>query len=140
MERNRPIPDFEYEVALIQFIRKKGEIRPFLKATGNDMERFTHTIDRLLGKGYVLKDGHKLILSERGQSYFLELNRMLGRKGMYTQFLPDYSVRKEQMNKTDIYVPKYMFKRGGGHFSNSYVLGRSGESSGDNESTFKHDK
>ena len=44
------------------------------------------------------------------------------------------------MSIADTYIPKYMFKRGGGHFSNSYVLGRSDESSGDEESTFKHDK
>ena len=140
MERNRPIPDIEYEVALMQFIHARGEIRPFLKATGKDMVRFTRTIDHLVAEGIVFAEGRKLSLTGKGVSRLVSLNKELGRKGIYTQVLPDYLARKAQMSIDDVYIPKYMFKRGGGHFSNSYVLGRSGESSGDEESTFKHDK
>lgn len=140
MERNRPIPDIEYEVALMQFIHTRGEIRPFLKATGKDMVRFTRTIDHLVAEGFVFAEGRKLSLTGKGVSRLVSLNKELGRKGIYTQVLPDYLARKAQMSIDDVYIPKYMFKRGGGHFSNSYVLGRSGESSGDKESTFKHDK
>ncbi len=140
MERNRPIPDTEYEIALLQYILVKGEIRPFLKATGNDVARLSRTIDEFLAKGYLERDGNSLSLSNRGMAYHKALNKKLGRRGMYAFILPEYSAKIPQMEKTEIYIPKYMFKRGGGHFSNSYVLGRSGESSGDKESTFKHDK
>lgn len=140
MERIRPIPDIEYEVALLKYIQVKGEIRPFLKATGIDLKRLSQTVDRLLDEGYLKKEGKKLSLTERGKTRHSALNMQLSRKGIYAHLLPDYSVRREAMDPKDLYIPKYMFKKGGGHFSNSYVLGRSDESSGDNELPYKHDK
>ena len=140
MAERRPIPDIEYELALLQYIRTKGDVRPFLKASGNDIKRLFKVVEKLLSCGYVCKEGKELLLSEEGCSYLAALNKQLYRKGLYGSFLPDYSARRVQMSIADTYIPKYMFKRGGGHFSSSYVLGRSGESSGDEESTFKHDK
>ena len=140
MAERRLIPDIEYEVALLQYIRTKGDVRPFLKASGNDTKKLFIVVEKLLSCGYVCKDDKRLMLSEKGCGYLAALNKQLGRKGLYGCFLPDYSSRRVQMSIADTYIPKYMFKRGGGHFSNSYVLGRSDESSGDEESTFKHDK
>ena len=140
MAEIRPIPDIEYELALLQYIRNKSDVRPFLKASGNDTKRLFAVVEKLLSCGYVCKEGKRLLLSKDGCGYLAALNKQLGRKGMYGNFVPDYSARRVQMGIADTYIPKYMFKRGGGHFSNSYVLGRSGESSGDEESTFKHDK
>ena len=132
----RPIPDIEYELALMQYISVRGDVRSFLKASGNDVVRLCSTVDLLIEDGFVCKEGKKLKLTESGKNHLMSLNKKLGRKGLYSDVLPDYSVRKKQMKVTDTYVPKYMYKRGGGHFSYSYVLGRSGESSGDKESTF----
>ena len=136
----RPIPEIEYELALLQYIRTRGDVRAFLKATGKDMMRLTRTIDALLAKGYILKERSKLTLTESGYSYLDKLNKELGRKGMYSYLLPDYSVRRVPMSAEATYIPQYMIQRGGGPFSNSLVRGRSGESSGDNAVLFKHNK
>ena len=135
MAENRPIPDIEYAVALMQYINARADVRSFLKASGNDMARLCKTVDQLIEQGRIKKDGKKLLLTDNGINHLAELNKQLGRKGLYSSFIPDYSERRVQMKQTDVYIPQYMYKRGGGHFSYSCVPGRSGESSGDKEST-----
>lgn len=136
----RPIPDIEYKLALLQYIHSRGDVRSFLKASGNDIARLCTTVDLLVAGGYVVKEGKQLLLSDKGRVYLDDLNKQLQRKGLYASLLPDYSVRREKLKITDTYIPQYMYKRGGGHFSNSYVLGRSGDSQGDKESAFKHNE
>lgn len=136
----RPIPDIEYELALLLYIHNKGEVRPFLRATGNDMKRLCSTVDRLIDTGIVERQGLKLLLTDMASEYINVLNKHLGRKGLYSYLIPDYTVRRVQMKATDTYIPKYMIQRGGSLFSNSLVRGRSDESSGDNETPFKHNK
>lgn len=140
MAEKRPIPDIDYEIALLQYIRSKGDVRPFMKASGNDTQRLYAVVEKLLSGNYVQKKGKKLEITGEGEAHLAVLNKQLGRKGLYSRFIPDYSVRREQMKITDTYIPQYMYKRGGGHFSISYVLGRSGDSQGDKESTFKHNE
>lgn len=115
----RPIPDIEYELALMQYISVRGDVRSFLKASGNDVPRLCSTVDQLIEHGFVCKEGKKLYLTEKGKKQLMSLNKELDRRGLYSEILPDYSVRRKQMKVTDTYVPKYMYKRGGGHFSNS---------------------
>lgn len=140
METNRPIPDIEYVLALLQFIRNRGEVRSLLKATGNDIDRLCHTIDKLKARGYVVSEERQLIITDSGREYLQHLNNKLGRKGLYSYFIPDYSVRKVRFDITTTYIPQYMIKRGGNNISNSLVLGRPGELSGDNEPQFKRNK
>ena len=136
----RPIPDTEYILALMQFINLKVDVRLFLKASGKDVARMCATIERLIEDGLIRKEKQKLYITEQGKTHLATLNKRLGRKGLYAQLIPDYSVRRVQMSIADTYIPQYLYKRGGGHFSNSYVLGRSGDSSGDSEPTFEHNK
>lgn len=140
METLRPIPEKEYELALLQYVRTRSEVRPFLKATGNDMTRLRLVIDRLLADDIIVKDGKSLFLSKKGEVYLSVLNKDLGRKGLYSYFIPDYKARRVQMSAMDTYIPQYMIQRGGNIFSNSLVRGRSDESSGDNETPFEHNK
>lgn len=130
----RPIPDIEYELALLKYIYSRGDVRSFLKASSNDVARLCTIVDHLLDEGYLVKEGQRLQLTDKGKVHVADLNKKLDRKGLYGWLLPDYSVRREQKELTDIYLPQYLYKKGGGHFSNSCVLGRSGESSGDRES------
>lgn len=136
----RPIPDTEYVLALMQYISMRGDVRLFLNASGKDVARMCATIDNLIESGFVVRENKRLLVTEKGNKYIAALNKQFGRKGLYAKLIPDYSVRREQMNIADTYIPQYLYKRGGGHFSNSYVLGRSGDSSGDNVFTIEHNK
>ena len=121
MENNPHIPDIEYTAALLQYVRMNAEIRPFLKAADNDLLRLNQTIDALIMGGYIIKYDNTLELTKKGENFLLLLNKRLGRKGLYAYFLPDYSVKKKQLKKNDIYIPQYMYTGGDGHFSNSYI-------------------
>ena len=140
MQPNRPIPDIEYRLAVLQYVQSKADIRPFLKATGKDMLKLNTIINELLSEDILVRYENELNLTKAGMIHLKTLNNMLGRRGLYRVLLPDYTVRKEPIKKTDLYIPQYMYSGGGGHFSCSYILGRSDESSGDEESIFKRDK
>ena len=112
----RPIPDIEYELALMQFIKTRGDVRSLLKATDDDVTKMCNTVDHLIEQGFVVKQGNTLEMTDDGISHIRTLNKRLGRKGFYRCFLPDYSKRRVQMSIADPYIPQYMFKRGGRPF------------------------
>ena len=121
MENNRHIPDIEYTAALLLYVRTNADIRHFLKASNNDLLRLNKTMDALIMDGYIVKHENTLVLTKKGEVFLWLLNKKLGRKGLYAYFLPDYSVKKKPIKKTDIYIPQYMYSGGDGHFSNSYI-------------------
>ena len=121
MENNRHIPDIEYTAALLQYVRTNAEIRPFIKASNNDLQRLNQNIDALIMDGFIVRKENGLALTEKGNEFYWFLNKKMGRKGLYAFVLPDYSVRKKPIKKNDLYIPQYMYTGGDGHFSNSYI-------------------
>ena len=140
------ISDTEYVAALLLYIRTGAEIRPFLKATNNDLQRLNRVVGSLLKSGYIVQEGNVLRLTESGKGYLRGLNKSLRRRGLYAYLLPDYTVKRTPMMASEVYITKFLDSGGYGRFSSSYICpcavpeGRSDESSGDEESTFERDK
>lgn len=112
----RHIPDIEFEAALLLYIKKRADIRLFLTAFGNDMAHFSDVMDEIFRKGYTVRLEAGLALSEKGEAHLKNLNRRLGRRGLYAMMLPDYSERLQQMSIAEPYIPEYIWKRGDGSF------------------------
>ena len=105
MDQVRPIPDTEYEAAILVHIIKKADFSRFLHASGNDAVRLNKVIGSFLERKLINYVNDELRITEIGCEYYREYMRMLGRRGLYKFFLPDYSVRKNKWKKEDIYIP-----------------------------------
>ena len=96
--------DKEKELLLLQTIRVNGNTM-YLLRQGLSMLEIKKQIDTLVKKGIVQRRQEELLLTKEGEQYFYELNRGLGRKGLYRFLSPDYVFRNVPEPIDKVYVP-----------------------------------
>lgn len=96
--------DKEKELLLLQTIRVNGNTM-YLVRQGMTMLEIKKQIDSLVKKGIVQRQQEELLLTKEGEQYFYELNRWLGRKGLYRFLSPDYVFRNVPEPIDKVYVP-----------------------------------
>lgn len=96
--------DKEKELLLLQTIRVNGNSM-YLVRQGMSIFEIKKLIDSLVKRCIVQKREEKMSLTKEGEMYFYELNRELGRKGLYRFLSPDYVFRNVPEPIDKVYVP-----------------------------------
>lgn len=102
--------DDELLLLLIQTIRVNGNTI-YLLEHGYTLSGLTKDIDSLKDQGLVKNKEEKLVLTEKGEAFFNEKNKEMGRKGLYKYISRMFSSKDEPMPLNTVYVPP---KRGKG--------------------------
>ena len=105
--------DKEKEILLLQTIRVNGNTIYLLKQ-GMSLPEIKKQIDLLVNKSVVMRKGNLLSLTKKGEQYFYEVNRQMGRKGLYRFYSPDYVSRNIPEPIDKVYIPPLKRKKGDG--------------------------
>lgn len=99
--------DGERLLELLQIIRVNGNTE-YLLRKGYTLSDLVAAIEDLQATGMVmvLQDG--IGLTRKGESYFHDLNRRLGRRGLYKYFNMSSVYKRLQISLDTVYVPSYM--------------------------------
>lgn len=96
--------DKEKELLLMQTIRVNGNTL-YLMRQGMSLLEIKQQIDQFIKKGIVQRKQEKLLLTKDGEQYFYEMNRRMGRKGLYRFYSPDYILKNVPEPIDKVYVP-----------------------------------
>ena len=96
--------DKEITLLLLQIIRVNGNTM-YLLEQGYTLYALTQEIETLKKKGLVCSKEQELTLTKRGDEYFYELNRKLGRRGLYKYISRHLILKDEPMPLNAVYVP-----------------------------------
>lgn len=96
--------DDEMTLLLLQTIRVNGNTM-YLLSHGYTLYSLSESIDSLKEKGYVRSKDDNLSLTKDGESLFCELNRKLGRKGLYRFMSRMGTFIEDPMPVNAVYVP-----------------------------------
>ncbi len=102
--------DDELLLLLMQTIRVNGNTF-YLLEHGYTLSGLTKDIDVLKKRGLVRNIEEKLVLTAKGETFFNEKNKEMGRKGLYNYISCMFSLKDEPMPLNTVYVPP---KRGKG--------------------------
>ena len=102
--------DNELLLLLIQTIRVNGNTI-YLLEHGYTQSGLTKDIDSLKEQGLVNTKEEKLVLTEKGEAFFNEKSKEMGRKGLYKYMSRMLSLKDDPMPQNAVYVP---LKRGRG--------------------------
>lgn len=89
---------------LLQIIRVNGNTE-FLLRSGYTLSSLSEEISRLKSENLINVTSEGLSITKTGEIYFNELNRRLGRRGLY-RYYNTYSIYKDEPFPIDfVYVP-----------------------------------
>lgn len=94
----------EFVILLLQIIKFNGNTN-YLVLQGYSYLEIINSLEKLTIKGYVTQNENRMILTQKGNDYLYQLNKKMGRKGLYRYMSPQLNYKIKQMKTTEIYVP-----------------------------------
>ena len=104
---SRLMNDGERLLELLQIIRVNGNTE-YLLRKGYALSDLVAAIEDLQATGMVMVRQDGIGLTRKGESYFHDLNRRLGRRGLYKYFNMSSVYKGLQISLDTVYVPSYM--------------------------------